>query len=206
VVIAATGKSRGYDLDTGKELWRLGGMTTNTIPTPVPGDGLVYLASGYRGNMLQAVALAAASGDLNGSEAVRWSHDRDTPYVPSLLLTGGRIYMIKHFRNILSVLHARTGDVLYQTRLPGVHDIWASPVAADGRVYVFDRDGHALVLRDGDRLEVIATNVLDEGSDASPAVVGDDLFVRTTGHLYRIVGAKETGSDEQPAARAEGSP
>ena len=193
VVIPATGRSRAYDLETGRELWNLGGMTVNTIPSPLEVDGLVYLTSGFRGNMLQAVALAGATGDLDGNPTVRWSHDRDTPYVPSLLATGGRIYMIKQFKGILSVLDADDGDVRYQTRLPGIDSVWSSPVAAAGRVYVFDRDGAALVLEDGDTFEVVQRNTLDEGVDATPALVDGELFVRTREHLYCIANGPETG-------------
>ena len=191
VVIPATARSRAYDLETGRELWSLGGMTVNTIPSPVHVGGIVYLTSGYRGNMLQAVALAGAAGDLDGSAAVRWSHDRDTPYVPSLLVTGGRIYMIKHFKDILSVLDAADGAVRYQTRLPDIGNVWSSPVAASGRVYLFDREGTALVLKDGDTFEVIARNTLDQGIDATPALVDGELFVRTREHLYCIADVPE---------------
>ncbi len=197
VVVPATGNSRGYDLETGREVWSLEGMTVNTIPSPVEVDGIVYLTSGYRGNMLQAVALAGATGDLEESAAVRFRHDRDTPYVPSLLLTGGRIYMIKHFKGILSVLDATTGEVRYQTRLPEIDSIWSSPVAAAGRVYVFGRDGSAVVLEDGDTFEVLARNTLDDGVDATPALVGGELFVRTRGHVYCIANAAAETAGER---------
>jgi len=192
VVIPATGKSRAYDLETGREIWSLSGMTVNTIPSPVEVGGVVYLTSGYRGNLLQAVALAGAAGDLEGSPAVRWSHDRDTPYVPSLLVTAGRIYMIKHFKDILTVLAAADGTVRYQTRVPGLGNVWSSPVAAAGRVYVFGRDGRAVVLKDGDAFEVIATNALADGVDATPALVGREMFVRTRDHLYCIAAETPT--------------
>lgn len=187
VVIPATGRSRGYDLATGKELWSLSGMTVNTIPSAVHRDGVVYLTSGYRGTMLQAVSLERAHGKLEGSDAVLWQHERDTPYVPSPLLYEGRLYFLKHFRNILSVLDAATGKPLRDVeRLTGLGDIWASPVAAAGRLYFFDRNGTALVARPGETLEILATNELDGVIDATPAISGTDLFVRTRTHLYRI--------------------
>jgi outer membrane protein assembly factor BamB len=190
VVVPGTGYSRGYDLETGHELWRLSGMTVNTIPTPVQRNGVVYLTSGYRGNMLQAVDLGRASGDLEGKPAVLWSHDRDTPYVPSTVLSGERLYFTKHLKNILTCMNADTGEAHYTERLPGMASIWSSPVAAAGRLYLFDRQGHAVVLRDGPKFEVLAENDLDEGADASPAVVGGELWLRTTGHLYRISAEK----------------
>ena len=94
--------------------------------------------------------------------------------------------MIKHYKGILSVLDATTGAVRYQTRLPEIDSVWSSPVAAAGHVYVFGRDGTALVLQDGDTFEVLARNSLDDGVDATPALVDGELFVRTRGHVYCI--------------------
>lgn len=186
VIVAATGKSRGYDLATGRELWSLGGMTANAVPSPVHADGRVFLTSGFRGNALQAVDVHEATGDLEGTPAVAWTHERDTPYVPSPLLSGGRLYFLKHNRDVLSQLAAKDGTVRYVERLPGISGVYASPVAAAGRVYVFDRDGTAVVLRDGEKFEVLATNKLDDGFDSSPALSGKDLIVRGRGHLYRL--------------------
>jgi outer membrane protein assembly factor BamB len=195
VVVAATGKSRGYDLKTGEVIWRIGGMTVNTIPSPVQRDGIVYLASGFRGNMLQAISLATAQGDLEESEALLWSYDRDTPYVPSLLLYGDHIYFVKRFGNILSNLDAATGKVHYnETRLPGMTNVYASPVGAADRVFFFGRDGHAVVLKHGSEFEVLAENKLDEGIDATPAIVDGEIYVRGQSHLYCIA--------EQPEAVA----
>ena len=104
-------------------------MTVNTIPSPVLDDGLVYLASGYRGTMLQAVDLAAArelGGDLEGKPALVWSHEEHTPYVPSVVVSEGLVYFIKHFKNILSCLDAKTGEVQYQTRIEGLSSVWSS--------------------------------------------------------------------------------
>lgn len=187
VVVAATGFSRGYALATGQELWRASGMTVNTIPAPVHRSGVVYLGSGYSGNMVQAIDLAAASGELAPGKGILWQHERHTPYVPSLLLDGHRLYFVKHFKNIVTALDARNGEVLFtEQRLPGIHNVYASPVAAGGRLYFLGREGHAVVLKGGDRFEVLAENQLDESFDASPAIAGKDLFLRGHHHLYRI--------------------
>lgn len=187
VIVPATGKSRGYDLETGKEIWSLGGMTVNTIPSPVHRQGTVYLTSGYRGNMLQAVSLAKARGDLEGTEAVLWSHDRHTPYVPSTLLYDDKLYFLKHFRNILSCLDAETGAVLYtEKRLEGITNVYASPVGAAGRIYIVARDGKAIVLAHGAEYKVLATNELDDRFDSSPAIAGDEIYLRGHKYLYAI--------------------
>ncbi|MCH9648780.1 MAG: PQQ-binding-like beta-propeller repeat protein [Deltaproteobacteria bacterium] len=196
VVVPATGYSRGYSLATGEELWRASGMTVNSIPAPVHRQGVVYLGSGYRGNMVQAIDLAAASEEVNSEGAsgeltlgkgIRWQHERHTPYVPSLLLDDHRLYFVKHFKNIVTGLDARSGEVLFtEKRLPGISNVYSSPVAAAGRLYFVGRDGNAVVLKSGDAFEVLAENRLDESFDASPAISGGDLFLRGHHHLYRI--------------------
>ena len=195
VVVAATGFSRGYDLATGEEIWRAAGMTTNVIPSPVTADGVVYLMSGFRGNMLQAVSLAKAKGDVTGGEAILWTHDRHTPYVPSPVLYGDKLYFLKHFSNILSCLDARSGKVLFtEQRLEGITNVYASPVAAAGRIYIVDRDGDTVVLAHGDELKVLAHNRLEDGFEASPAIVGDEIYLRGRKHLYAIAAPAPTTS------------
>jgi len=204
VIVPSTGKSRGYDLETGKEIWSVPGMTVNTIPSPVHRQGLVYLASGYRGTMVQAVALAEASGELDpnggpeGKSAVRWNHTRHTPYVPSLLVYDDQVYFLKHFKNIFTSLDAATGEVIYtEKRLEGMTNVYASPVGAAGRIYVVGRDGNAIVLAHGREHKVLATNQLNDGFDASPAVVGDTMYLRGTRFLYALgVTAKPEGAGQ----------
>ena len=86
VITSATDRVRSYDFDTGALVWEGTGVTTNAIPTPVTAEGIVYLMSGYRGNQLYAVDLSKARGDITGTDAIVWSLDRDTPYVPSPVL------------------------------------------------------------------------------------------------------------------------
>ena len=110
--------------------------------------------------------------------------------MPSPLLYDDSLYFLKHLKNILSVLDADNGEVRFtEQRLPGLHNVYASPIGAAGRIYFFDRDGHSVVLKHGDGLDVLAENTLDDGVDASPAIAGDELFVRGHEHLYCI--AKE---------------
>ncbi|MGD8896620.1 MAG: hypothetical protein PVJ73_11350, partial [Acidobacteriota bacterium] len=157
------------------------------IPTPVSQDGLVFLTAGFRGNALLAVKLAEARGDISGSPAMAWSHDRDTPYVPSPLLYGNELYLLKDRKGLLSCFDARTGKLHYgPERLPDVPNVYASPLGADGRIYVAGREGTTSVIRSGPRFEVLATNTLEDGFDASPVAVGSELYLRGQRFLYRI--------------------
>jgi hypothetical protein len=187
VVTSATGAVRGYDAATGELRWWDEGLTENAIPSPVAADGLVFVTSGYRGNRLAAIDLSAASGDIRGSDAVVWSVDRDTPYVPSPLLHDGILYFTKGNNGILSAYDARTGRLHYgPERLPGIRSLYASPVAAGGRLYIPSRDGTTVVVAAGPTFEVLAANLLDDGFDASPAAAGGELYLRGREYLYCI--------------------
>jgi outer membrane protein assembly factor BamB len=186
VIINATGKVRAYDLVTGDELWSCAGQTTNAIPTPVADADTVYITSGFRGSALYAIA-RGRTGDLTATDAVRWRRNKNTPYVPSPLLAGDRIYTITGNNGVLSCFDTRTGAPDFEgAKLDGLSGVYASPVAAAGRVYVLGRDGTCLVLKQGPTLEVLATNKLDGKTDASMALVGKQLFIRSHRHLYCI--------------------
>lgn len=188
VVIAATAKIRSYDLKTGEPIWECAGMTTNVIPSPVAGHGMVYATSGFRGNALLAIKLGR-KGDLTGTDAIAWSLNRNTPYVPSPLLYGDKLYIFSGNNAILSCHNAVTGEALIDTqRVADLEGVYASPVGAAGRVYLVGRNGTTVVIPNSGKFEVLATNVLDEGIDASPALAGKDLILRGREHLYCITG------------------
>jgi outer membrane protein assembly factor BamB len=186
VVTSATKRVRSYDLATGKLLWEAGGMTENVIPSPVSASGMVYATSGFRGNALIAVRVADAKGDVTGTPAVAWSYDRDTPYVPSPLLYKDGLYFMKSNSAVLTRIDVATGKPSYTQRLDRLTNVYASPVAAAGRVYVVGRDGTSAVLAAGPEPTVLATNSLGDGFDASPALVDDEMYLRGQKYLYRI--------------------
>ena len=143
------------------------------------------MTSGFRGNSLKAIRLAGASGDLSQSDAIVWTLDRDTPYVPSPLLYDGILYILKTNNGLLSAFDAATGRPHYQLqRLERAPNVFASPVAAAGRVYIPGRDGTTVVVRHGPAFEVLAENTLDDGFDASPALVGEAMYLRGYRYLY----------------------
>ena len=187
VVTSATKRVRSYDAETGEPIWEATGMTLNAIPSPVYGDGMVFLTSGFRGNKLLAVRLDGAAGDITDTGQVVWSVDRDTPYVPSPLLHDGVIYFTKSNSGILSAYDAKTGEALYANqRLGAVRNVYASPVAVGDRVYFASRDGEFLVMKAGPKYEVLAESELDDRFDASPAIVGDEIYLRGRRYLYCI--------------------
>ncbi|HEU4691130.1 MAG TPA: PQQ-binding-like beta-propeller repeat protein [Vicinamibacterales bacterium] len=187
VVTAAEKRLRSYDLATGDIVWESNGLTMNPIPSPVSEGGLLFAMSGFKGNRLSAIRLAEAKGDISGGKANAWTLDRDTPYVPSPLLYDGLLYFLKSNAGILSVFDANTGRPHYQAqRLNGIPEVYSSPVAAQGRVYITGRDGTTAVLRQGPRFEMLARNTLDDGFDASAALVDGHIYLRGYRYLYDI--------------------
>ena len=186
VIVNGTNKIRSYDLKDGKLLWECAGQTVNAIPSAVASQDRVFVMSGYRGNALQALRLDR-SGDLTGTDGIVWSHAKSTPYVPSPLLVSDTLYFVSNNSALLSAFDAVTGKAHFEAeRLDGLNGVYASPVAADGRIYVVGRDGNTAVLRHGSRLEVLAKNHLEDGFDASPAIVGRQIFLRGRQSLYCI--------------------
>ena len=187
VVTGAMNRVRSYDLETGQLLWDTGGLTMNPIPSPVAADGMVYLMSGFRGNSLKAVRLSDAKGDITNTPAIAWTFDRDTPYVPSPLLYDGILYFLKGNTGVLSAFDAKTGKPHYQVqRIEGVPNVFASPVGADGKVYVLGQDGSTGVIKHGTAYELIATNKLEDKFDASPALVDGEIYLRGYRYLYCV--------------------
>lgn len=173
---------RSYELETGKELWIARHESWSTVPRPVSAEGIVYLCSGVIKPIMMAVQLNKAKGDITGTDAILWSTDKDVPDMSSPLLAGDRLYTLKTAK--LSCLEAKTGKVIWSENLKGQH--LASIVSAENRMYLFNVNGGASVVELGDRFNLIATNKLDSGCYASPAIVGKSLIVRTRTHLYRI--------------------
>jgi outer membrane protein assembly factor BamB len=186
VITPGSNRIRSYDLHTGDILWQCGGLTGNPIPCPVVQDGVVYCMTGYQGHALLALPLSAR-GDISATDAILWKQDRGTPYIPSPLLYDGLLWFNQSNQNLLSCVDAQTGEVVIdRVRLPGVRNIYASPVGVAGRVYVVDRDGTTLVLKQARALTVLATNKLDDLFLSSPALAGGQLFLRGKNALYCI--------------------
>jgi outer membrane protein assembly factor BamB len=187
VIVNAMVKVKSYDLESGKMLWEGPGTTMNVIPSPVFGNGMVFVMSGFRGNNLKAIRLADAKGDISATGAIAWQLDRDTPYVPSPLLYDNVLYFLKTNNGLLSAFEATTGKPFYQVqRLGKAPEIFSSPVGADGRVYITGREGVTVVVKHGQTFEVLAENTLDDGFDASPALVDNQIFMRGYKYLYCI--------------------
>ena len=192
VIMPGTGAIRSYDLANGDIIWTCKGLTSNCIPCPVVDDDSVYCMTGYQGHSLLALSLAG-SGDISDSDKIRWQRNKGTPYVPSPVLYDGQLFFTKSNVGILTSVDARTGrELIPETRLPAA-GFYASPVAANDHVYFVGRRGMTTVLKKSDAFNIVAKNKLDEEFDASPAIAGNQLFLRGIKSMYCISDAANGG-------------
>lgn len=172
----------GYDPMTGRELWRVEEHEQFSASTrPVLGHGMLFFPTGFSAGQLFAVR-AGGRGVVTNSH-VAWKLKRGVSNKPSILLIDDLIYMIGD-AGILSCVEAKTGQLVWLKRIGG--EFSASPIYADGKIWLFDEEGKATVFKPGRAFEPVAENRLDEGCLASPAASGKALFVRTRTHLYRL--------------------
>jgi len=183
---------RGYDPSTGQELWRLGGSSKITAPTPVFAGDLIVVASGRRPEAPIYVVRAGAAGDITLGEgqgsnrSVAWSKRGRGSYMPTPLIYGGHLYVLSN-QGVLDCYDLQTGAEIYRQRLPHKGGGFsASPVAADGKLYLSGEDGEMFVVRAGPKFELLATNPLGELLMATPAISSGMLFVRAQHHVFAI--------------------
>lgn len=187
VIVAAANKVCGYDLEDGALIWQCGGLTHNVVATPLVADGVVYAGSSYGPQAMMALKLEGARGDLDESDHLLWYRRRSTPYVPSPLLYRGTLYFLNHYQGFLCCVDAATGrDRHRPLRVDSVGNVYASPIAAGGCIYLVGRDGATLVLDTQSPPQPVALNSLNDSFSASPVVVGDELYLRGESYLYCI--------------------
>jgi outer membrane protein assembly factor BamB len=185
-VITGSNAVRGYDLATGDVLWECSGLGSNSVPSLVADQNTIYAMSGHNNGMAMAIQLGGA-GDLTNSGAIRWKINRGTPYVPSPLLYDGLLYFCQRNDAILTCVDAASGNPHYsQERIEGISGVYASPIGVGNRIYISSQNGATAVIEKSKELKVIAINQLDDPIDASPAVVGNELFLRSHNFLYCI--------------------
>jgi outer membrane protein assembly factor BamB len=183
---------RGYDPRTGKELWRLGRSSKITAPTPIAADDLIVVASGRGPERPIFVVRPGASGDITLPESetksanVVWSRSGRGPYMPTPLVSDGLLYVLGN-NGVFDAYDLKTGDEVYRQRLPHLGSGFsASPVAADGKIYLSGEDGEILVVAAGREFKHIGTNTMGELLMATPALSGGVMYVRSASSLFAI--------------------
>jgi len=189
LITAGNQANIAYDPATGRELWRMKGLENNAVATPLVGDGVIVISSGYPGKISLAVK-PGGSGDVTG--AVLWRYEKGSAYVTSPILYEGLVYLLTD-KGLVTCLDARTGAVKYEGGRPPVPaTLLASPIVVDGHLLVMSQDGDTFVVKAGAEFVVERTNPLGESISASAAVAGGRLYIRGEKHLFAIGSA--TGS------------
>ena len=183
---------RGYDPRTGKEIWRLGRSSKITAPTPIYADEMFVVASGRGPEKPIYVVRANARGDLtlpegkSNSEAIVWSRTGRGSYMPTPLSYKGTVYVLSN-NGLFDAYNLKTGAEVYRQRLALIGSGFsASPVAADGKIYLSNEDGEILVIAAGDKFNHLATNSMGELLMATPAIANGVMYVRSAASLFAI--------------------
>jgi len=178
-----------YDL-AGKELWRLKGTAATPVPTPFAYDGLLYI-NGGRSRPMFAIK-PGATGDISlkesqtSNEYVVWSQPRGGTYLPSSVAYQGFVYTLTE-TGILNRFDAKTGQQTYKTRIdPAATNFTTSPWAYNGKLFCLSEEGQTFVVNTGEQFQLSHVNELDDMAQASPALVGERLLIRTEHRLYSI--------------------
>ncbi len=187
-----------YDPRDGRELWRASGPTELVTPVPLFGAGMVFSLSGRNGPIL--ALRPGGAGDVTETHLV-WKLSRGGPYIPSGLVYRNRLYVIDDAGR-LTCYNAGHGELIWSERLHG--PCTASLVAAAGRIYALSEHGTVDVVAAGDQFELLAQNELDARCLATPAIVQDDLLIRTEDTLYCFTDSTERSAPE--AGSAQGTP
>jgi outer membrane protein assembly factor BamB len=165
------------------------GLESNAVPSPVAGDGIVVVSSGYPAKIAIAVE-PGGSGDVTDSKKVLWKYTKGTAYVPSPIFYAGFVYLMTD-KGLLTCIDAKTGEVKYEGARPPVGaSFMASPVAYDGKLLIVSMDGDAFVLKAGPTFEVLKTNPMGEPLAASPAIAKGRLYIRGEKTIFCIEAGK----------------
>jgi outer membrane protein assembly factor BamB len=176
-----------YDPASGRELWKVDGLASNAIHVPLHADGMVFVTAGYPDKVLKALELQPDGKPPR----VAWTYNKGIAYVASNLLYEGRVYLTND-QGVLTCLDAKTGELIYEGgRAPAQGFYMASLVAVGGKILMINRDGDGGWVKAGPVHEVLAQNTVDEPVYATPAIVGDRIYIRGERHLFAI--AKTAG-------------
>ena len=193
---------RGYDPETGRLRWTLAPNSEITVATPVAGPNLVYVTGGYPPVRPIYAIRPGPSGDISlagratSNDAIAWSSDRGGTYIPTPILYRGLFYTLNN-NSIITAYEAETGERVYRARVGMGGAFSASPVAADGRLYIASEDGDVFVARAGREYVEIAHNQIDEVVMATPAISDGLIVIRTMGHVYGFGDEPDDGPENR---------
>ena len=190
VIVSGSTVTRAYDLLTGEPVWSCDGMSKNPVNTPIESGGIAYVGNSYRGKVIQAIALEKPAAPTKNADRILWSHTKSAPYVPAPLVHDGLFYFLRDSTGVLNCLDAKTGEEIYGGQRLGLRTVHASPIWASGRIYITSRRGVTTVVKAGREFEILATNQLDDVLEATPAMIGPEIYMRGRKFLYCLAAEK----------------
>jgi len=191
IVTNATGAARGYDFETGEEIWQIKRNREIAVPTLIIARGLIYISSGYRPiQPIYAIRLDAR-GDLtldegvDRSDYVAWSDTKGGPYMPTPIVYGDYLYVCSN-SGILTCYQAVTGELVYKKRLSmkGNRSFVGSPIAADGHLYLTSEEGETVVIQAGPTFSLISNNFCEENCLTTPSISKGAIYIRGQNHIF----------------------
>ena len=181
LIVNSSDRIDSYALQTGAALWHIGFPTQLGLPMPVFSDGILYSSRGYTSGPYLAVR-PGGTGDVSETHML-WRHPTRAPYISSLLVLEGLVYMATE-NGILTVTDTSSGDIVWQERLGNMFA--ASPVSANGHIYLLSEDGETVVITAEREPRIVARNQLPYRTLASPAIVDGMILIRSDHHLFCI--------------------
>jgi len=204
LVTNGTNAVRAYDPLTGKELWQLKGNPEITATTPIAAHDMIYICNGYRPNQpIYAIKQGVANGDISlkdgkeTNEFVTWSKQRGGSYMPTPVVYGDYLHVLAN-QGVLTVYNAKTGERAYQQRVADKGGSFsASPIVANGNLYLASEDGEVHVVKAGAKYELVSTNEIGEVMMATPAVSDGMIFIRGQHHVFAVAVKTTTKTEEK---------
>ncbi len=181
LVLNSQNRVDAYDPRTGEHLWQAGGRNKVPVPSPILAGGMIFINRGYSSSPFLAIR-PGGRGDVSRTH-VPWRRPSGGPYVSSLLHYQGLLYLATE-HGILKAVDPSTGQEVWKERVGGTFS--ASPLGADGKVYLFNEGGEAVVLKAGRSFQLLSRTDMGERIMASPAVSAGRIYLRTEGHLFSI--------------------
>jgi outer membrane protein assembly factor BamB len=187
VITSGNNSICSYDAQNGKVIWECKWSTYRPVASPVAGKNLVYAMNSFRGKHLIAIDFHTANGDINESNSVIWRAKKNLPYTPSPLLYKDKLYFLNGSKGNISCLNALNGAVFYTgQKMKELSHVFASPVAAQDRIYISSLNGNTCVIENGEKFKILTINKLDDKFAASPVIVANSIYLRGEKYLYRI--------------------
>lgn len=182
VVTEAGDVVQGFDLKTGERIWSSEVIGEGKVPSVIVGDDLAFTSGGWGGKESIKAFKLGGKGDLKETN-LAWEQRKGMPKVPSMIYLKPHLFSITD-GGVATCMRAETGELVWQERVGG--NFSASPVAADGKIFLLGDNGETAIIEAGPEFKVLARNPLGEKVQASIAISNNRLYIRSEQNLFCI--------------------